>query len=128
MKIFNFLLAMFTPSILILSTGCSNECDEPIEPKHDIKEQAYKKYIEYSSKPFVSMLDISRGNISRSSNIDYNIGLTQDDIDYLSSLNEEELLEFRQNLIIQAGFHSEADYEAYVENIYDNNLLVELIS
>lgn len=72
----------------------------------------------YSSKPVVSIFDLKKSCYSRSCAVDCNAGITQEDIFYLNSLNQEELLSLQCELVQDWGMLPE-EVTAYIEGLYD---------
>lgn len=79
----------------------------------------YAKYVESSGKPIISILDIAQGKVFASRSDDYIIGLTEEDINYLNSIDLDGLLCLKTELMNRWGFGSDEDIENVLDQAYD---------
>ncbi len=68
----------------------------------------------------ISILDLALGKISPSrSEEDYVLGLTEEDVNFLNSLDTEDLIAFKSQLMNTWGFESDEDIENILSQTYD---------
>lgn len=103
---------------ILVCSSCTNKYEE-FESTDEFVRESYVKYIEYSERPIVSILDLALGNIPLSRSENCILGFTEKDVNYLNSLNENELLDLNIRLMNKWGFESNEDIEAVLNQAYD---------
>lgn len=117
MKLSKFLAAL-AYAVLLVNISCTSEKDRPID-NNQVKEDAFSLYEALSEKPTVSALDISLGSISRTGLNEVSLGLTTEDISYITSLNQDELTILRERIMKQWNIESMEQAHEILEQVYD---------
>lgn len=104
--------------LVLFITSCSKDYNI-LEIDNHSASDSYSSYIELTNTPATSALDIALRKTSMSRSTDYLIGLTEDDVVYIGSLNETELQDLKSEIMHQWDFESEEDIEAILDETYD---------
>lgn len=116
MKKFYSLISLLV-CIFILSS-CSDEAAQLQTRSND---DPYADYFESaSSKPELSLLDVSLGYISVDDLQNYNLVFTDNDAETLYELSSEGLVELKKSLMSTQGFSTEDEIEKIVDEAYEN--------
>lgn len=111
-------LLMLVLLYVMACTSCTNE-NEVIDSNDKIVQESYEKYLEYSEKPVISILDAALGIAPLSRSEDCILGFTEEDVNYLNSLDEKGLLDLKVQLMNKWGFETDEDIDAVLEQAYD---------
>lgn len=99
--------------------SCTSEKDELVAIRAT-DNSALSIYTELSSIPTISAMNIAFGNVSRASVSGCVIGITEEDLDYLTSLSLEEVTQLKTQIMEQWGFKTDDDYKKILEEIEEN--------
>lgn len=113
-----FTSVMIVISTIILCTSCATEYDET-NSIDKIRHDSYDKYMEYKQKPIQSVLEVALNGTHFSRSDEYTLGLTEEDANYLLSLDVEELLDLKSQLMEKWGLESDENIEDILEQSYD---------
>lgn len=103
----------------LLLVGCAGNGDEPVEKEQEVETVAMK-YAELSTKPMVSALDIALGKVSPTKAEDCIIGLTDEDAEYIMSLDEGEMMKVQSQIMNHWGIDSVDKVEAISDSAYES--------
>lgn len=116
MKKTKFLISSLLSLMLV---GCAGNGDEPVD-KDQKAETVAMKYAELSTKPMVSALDIALGKVSPTKAEDCIIGLTDEDAEYIMSLDEVGLQSLQTQVMEVTGIDSIDGLEEAIDNSYNS--------
>ena len=108
----------FTISLFcLLCNSCSTEFagSELIDNN---PEELYSKYNELSQKQVTSILDVALGNATLSRGEVCILGFTEEDVNYLNSLDANGLVELKKQLMKKWNFNSDDDIENMLDSTY----------
>lgn len=118
MKVSRISLMLFLTMILSC-VSCTNETDE-FDSSTDIAQEVISQYENLSNKTTVSALSLTIGGVSRFNLDDCAIGLTQEDVEYLSSLSDDELLALKSQIMAKWGLTSDEEISRILDEINDD--------
>lgn len=103
----------------LMLVGCAGNGDEPVVKEQKVETLA-SRYAELSTKPVVSALDIALGKVSPTKAEDCIIGLTDEDAEYIMSLDEGELMKIQSQIMNHWGIDSADKVEAISDSAYES--------
>jgi hypothetical protein len=119
MKITKLILLSMT--VALLGWGCSKSIEEV---DSQTRSQEYEgisgKYTYYSDMPTVSALQVTMGQETVPAGKDFVVELTQDDVEYLTSLSIDDLERLKTQIMEAYGLNSEEEIENSIDMAFDN--------
>lgn len=106
-------------AVFVMCASCTNEYENSNDTTDNVSQELHSKYIEFSNKPVTSILDLALGKASIPRSNDYILGLTEEDVKYLNSLDVNGLLDLKAQLMNKWDFESDEDIDAILEQAYD---------
>lgn len=105
-------------AIIFVLTACSSP-NEEIVTRAEISDFQYQIYTDFSNRPTTSILSIALGGNKGESSYDTLLVFTDSDLDFLKSLNAEEVLMLQDRILKAWGFQSIDDLDAQLDYYYE---------
>ncbi|MDE6007545.1 MAG: hypothetical protein K2G67_08340 [Muribaculaceae bacterium] len=119
MKTKFFLISPLVISLLALSTSCTDDSKQ-LQTRTTEESDFAEAFQSDSSKPELSALDFALGGASVEAFQDYSVCFTVRDLDFLGSLDMQELIELKEKIMRVNGIQTEQDLENAIDDAYES--------